>query len=159
MIVVANTTPLNYLVQIREEHILPSLFGQIIAPNSVALELSRPAAPGDVRGWIAHAPPWLVVRQAPPREDLSHLGAGEREALALATELNAQLVLMDESRGRRIAVTSGLKVAGTVGILAEPARLRLVDFAAAITRLRCTNFYLSNEVVEAAERRLRDFKE
>ena len=56
MIVVCDTSPLNYLVLIQHAEVLPSLFGRVIAPPAVMAELQHPGAPTIVRAWAA-APP------------------------------------------------------------------------------------------------------
>lgn len=83
MIVVADTTPLQYLILIQYEHILPALYGRVVVPPAVIAELTRDETPLAVREWLASAPGWLEVRR--PREvGLSSvpLGAGELEAIA-----------------------------------------------------------------------------
>ena len=90
MIVVADTTSLQYLILIQYEHILPALYGRVVVPPAVIAELSRDETPQPVRDWLKSAPEWLEVRG--PREvgrSSVPLGAGELEAIALAEELRA----------------------------------------------------------------------
>ena len=92
MIVIADATPLNYLVLIGHSDVLPRLFDQVLIPSAVMNELTRPRTPEIVRAWIAAPPAWLQVRSVknPETRDLEHLGAGEREAIFLAEELDAE---------------------------------------------------------------------
>jgi predicted nucleic acid-binding protein len=85
MIIVADTSPINYLVLIGLQEILPTLFGQIIIPEGVLAELQAPATPSVVGQWIANRPQWLEVKKliTAPDLSLSHLDEGEREALHL----------------------------------------------------------------------------
>jgi predicted nucleic acid-binding protein len=71
----------------------------------VADELRSPDAPGRVRAWIAAIPDWLSVKALVPTHDqrLSGLDSGERDAIALALQLNAELVLIDERDARSVA--------------------------------------------------------
>ena len=89
MIVVADATPLNYLVLIGHADILPGLFDRVVIPSAVMTELQHPRTPEIVRAWMSAPPAWLAVRsvQRPMPTDLEHLGAGEREAILLAEEL------------------------------------------------------------------------
>ena len=89
-VVVADTSPLNCLVLTGTIGLLPQLFGQVIAPDIVRLELLHPEAPGPVRAWAAMWPDWLVVMPAltSAGDDLAFLDAGERAAIALAESLN-----------------------------------------------------------------------
>ncbi len=85
MIVVADTTPLRYLVDIEREHLLPALYGRVLIPPAVADELNHENAPELVRAWLAARPSWLEIRQ--PVGALTtevDLDRGEREAIALA---------------------------------------------------------------------------
>ena len=75
------------------------------------------------------------------------LGAGEREAITLAEEISAELLLVDDGTGRQEARRRGLAVRGTLGVLGLAARHGLTDFPNAIARLRATNFRVSEELV------------
>ena len=69
MIVIADTTPVNYLVLIQEVDLLPRLFGQVFIPPVVFAELKDPETPAPVRGWLANAPSWLQVQPLHSRPD------------------------------------------------------------------------------------------
>jgi predicted nucleic acid-binding protein len=150
MIVIADTTPLNYLVLIDYVGILPQLYGRVLIPPAVWQEFQRRETPEAVRAWLAQRPEWLEIRQVRrnPTLALGRLGAGEREAIALAEELRADRLILDDLTARRVAAQRNLTVIGTLGVLIEAAERGLVDFAEAIARLHATTFYLSPEVVE-----------
>ena len=56
MIVIADTSPLNYLIQIECESLLPQLYNRVVIPEAVRLELRHPFAPRIVRGWAENLP-------------------------------------------------------------------------------------------------------
>jgi len=120
MIVVADSSPLRYLVVFGEQRLLPELFGETWIPSAVLGELSAAATPDVVREFLASPPDWLKVRD--PGDGVlsavaAELDAGERAALALAHELNADLVLLDDAAARHEARTLGLRITGTIGLL------------------------------------------
>jgi predicted nucleic acid-binding protein len=141
MTVVSNTSPLNYLVLIELQQLLPALFNRVIVPEAVLRELRSPAAPAQIGAWLDTAPDWLDSRVAAdiPTE-LRHLGPGEREAIVLAESVDDGLVLLDERRARGIARQRGLAVTGTLGVLDLAAARGLVDLTDAFGRLARTNF-------------------
>jgi predicted nucleic acid-binding protein len=151
MIVVADTTPLNYLVLIEEANLLPRLFGQVLIPPAVFAELKNPETPPRVRGWLADAPSWLHVQtlRSLPGPELDYLDAGEREAITLAEELRADQILVDESDARKEAARRNLPFIGTLGILRRAAQLDMVDLPSALTRLGQTTFYVDPEVIRS----------
>src|SRR4051794_31241210 len=114
MIVIADTTPLNYLILIDEVHVLPRLFGRVLIPPAVCNELQQERTPELVRQWMAHSPEWLEVRapHQPLDEQLLRLGRGEREAIALADELGANVLLLDEVVARRKTLQRPYRVMG-----------------------------------------------
>jgi len=59
MIVVSDTSPLNYLVLIEFQHILPELFERILIPQAVRQELQSAAAPDAIKRFLATEPEWL----------------------------------------------------------------------------------------------------
>lgn len=148
MIVIADTTPINYLVLIGDVGLLPALFGQVVIPEAVFLELQSTATPPVVRQWVAQATPWLEVRKITPAPDsgLSHLDEGEKQAIQLAEELGADLLLVDEREARKEAAKRNIPISGTLGILDRAADKGLVDFTQALQRLKQTSFYLSSSV-------------
>lgn len=156
MIVIADTTPLHYLILIGEAEILGHLFGSILVPQAVVDELSVDRTPKTVKDWLGSKPSWLQVRQ--PSFELSDvaksLGRGERAAIALAVELEADALLLDDKRAKNEARRRNIPVITILNILEFAAEKSLLDLPGAITRLRLTNFYLPAEdaIREALER-------
>ena len=155
MIVVADTSPLNYLVLIDEIELLPVLFGKIVVPEAVFRELQHAKTPAKVRQWSAHTPAWLEMRTVTshPNPATMKLDRGEREAIQLALELGIQTVLIDEAEGRLTAKALHLEARGTLGILERGAKLGKTDFHRALLKLEEANFRLSPSVRAAFSRR------
>ena len=59
MIVVADTSPLNYLIPINCDSLLPQLYGRIVVPSGVMQELGHRGAPAAVRVWLTKVPAWI----------------------------------------------------------------------------------------------------
>jgi predicted nucleic acid-binding protein len=156
MLVVADTSPINYLVLIEQIDILPRLYSRVMIPPAVLAELAHPAAPNLVREWAGNHPAWLEVSSPTSTIALPQLDPGESEALALATEMRADLLLIDEQAGRQEATRRGLKVVGTLSVLDEAHHVGFVDFDEAVALLRKTSFRVSPAVLaEIIERRAR----
>src|SRR5215471_15436907 len=152
MLVVADTPPINYLVLIQHEAVLPTLYEQVVIPPAVLADLQKPRTPEVVRVWIAHPPGWFAVQ--PPQLPLDaqsypKLGAGEREAIALAQELHALLLLIDDADGREAAEQRALVAVGTLGILEAAAIRELIDLPDALARLQATTFRARAELFQA----------
>jgi predicted nucleic acid-binding protein len=158
-LVVADTSPLNYLILISETGVLPALFTTVFVPPAVAAELNHPKASEKVRQWIAAPPQWIQQRQPLSVLETAGLGAGERQAIALAEEIRADTVLIDDGAARRFASNRGLRVLGVVGLLELAASEGLCDLAACFARLQQTNFRVDRnllaEVLEAHAKRNR----
>lgn len=150
-VVVSDTGPLHYLALIELIDVLPRLFTTVAVPESVRMEMDRPETPAPVRGWIANRPTWLDVRPAHGADNpsLRSLHQGERDAIALAVELRADLLLIDERAGIAAARSLGLHVTGTLGLLAVASDCGLVDLTAAFMRLKSTNFRYRQELIDA----------
>jgi len=99
MIVVADTSPLNYLILIDCGDLLPQLYGHIVVPFGVSEELKHDSAPAAVRAWLSRIPEWVEVRKivSEPDAGLVHLGRGEREAIQMSQEIRADLLLLDRT--------------------------------------------------------------
>jgi predicted nucleic acid-binding protein len=148
MIVVCDTSPLNYLVLIGQADLLPVLFNSVLAPPAVMTELNHPSSPEQVRNWASAPPAWLEI-VAPSRIDSAlNLGLGEGEAICLALELDAAVLLVDERKATSVARRLGLATVGTIGVLAVAAEKRLLDLDSSIAALRQTSFREPKELVD-----------
>lgn len=79
MIVISDTSPLNYLAIIGSAPVLHALFGEVIIPPAVAQELAHERAPDTTRALVGTPPPWLVVR-APDASIVQHVRATTRRS-------------------------------------------------------------------------------
>lgn len=150
-VVVSDTGPLNYLLLIDTIDVLPKLFGTILVPEPVQAELRDPGASLLVRRWAAHPPSWVeirVVSTIPEHAPSSALDPGEVAAIALATQIPADLLLIDDRAGVSAASQLGLPTIGTLGILVAAARRDLVDLAVVFDRLKATNFRYRKSLLE-----------
>jgi hypothetical protein len=103
VIVIADSSPLNYLMLIGEADLLYELYGRVLIPQAVLSELQHHRAPSVVAQWIEGRPAWLEVRRVanPSKESIKELDLGESEAIALAEEYKPDvLLLIDEETGR-----------------------------------------------------------
>ncbi|MEX1076696.1 MAG: DUF3368 domain-containing protein [Pirellulales bacterium] len=144
---------MNYLVLIGEIDLLPQLFTTVVLPAGVLAELQHPRTPPQVASWARELPPWVrVISPKGPVEDVG-LGRGEAEAIAIAMQVAADTVLIDERKATVVARDRGLIVTGTLGVLALAADSRLVVLAASIRRLLDTNFRVSPALIDDILRR------
>ena len=151
MIVIADSGPLRYLIAIDQIRLLPLLYGSIVIPPSVVNELTQTATPQSVRIWMDNLPEWVSVKSPQGSAPVfpSILGPGEREAIALAEELAADVLLVDDEGARSEAARRNIPVQGTLGTLDLAAEHGfLVDLPEAIQRLRNTNFRASEKLFE-----------
>jgi predicted nucleic acid-binding protein len=148
MIVVSDTSPLNYLILIGHVEILPALFRRVVVPPAVLAEMLQTGAPEVVANWAASPPNWLEVLVPTTFDASLPLGLGEAEAIGLAQELKADRVLIDERKAALVARRLGLSVTGTLSVLGLAAERNLLALPAAITALRQTNFRGPAELIE-----------
>ncbi len=148
MIVIADTSPLVVLVNLELIDILPRLFGKVVIPPAVFAELNSPKRPAVVRTYFATVPPWLVVRPPAMLLDFGGLDIGETQALSLAVELGADLVLIDERLAHRVATNRQIPVIGTIRVLERAAEAGLIDLKDAFARIRLTDFWISRRLLD-----------
>lgn len=149
MIVVADTSPINYLILIGEIEILTKMYGRVVIPRAVREELLRPSTPEMVRNWTSHLPDWLEVHTPVnvPDASLAMLDPGERDAIMLARELKANQLIVDDRQGRHEAEKRGIPVIGTLGVIREAATLGLLDLRNAVKRLEGTSFHIAPQIL------------
>lgn len=155
MIVVSNTSPLTNLAAIGQFGLLGKLFNQIHIAEGVWTELNFAGENWPGRDQVAAAD-WIerhrVKNEPMVRSHLSDLDRGEAETIALALELESDLVLLDEKEGRHAAQRMGLRVVGVVGILLEAKKKGFLSHVRpCLESLRVkAGFYLSQEFYQYA---------
>lgn len=149
-VVVRDTSPLRALAFLRHLDRLRQLFGEVYLPSEVARKLATPPsrfAPLDITAW-----PFLILRDPTNTQSVDELSdevdRGEAQAIVLAQELDAALLLIDETAGRRVATNRGLAVVGTLGLLLEfKTRGWCTEITADVDRLRNQlGFYIADDL-------------
>lgn len=150
ILIVADTGPINYLVQSGHVDVLRSLVDRVVLTALVWEELKNAGAPSSVREWSKTLPDWIEVREPSNMLVLpQQLSTADKAAVSLAAELGATL-LMDDRRGRQAAHAIGLVTIGTLGILEAASAKGLLSLPAAIERLRQTSIFLADDLYEKA---------
>lgn len=145
MIVVSDTSPICYLLLIDCIDVLKALYKVVVIPQAVADELNAPESPLVVQNWIAQPPEWLQTQiiESLQTVELGKLDPGEQEAILLAEQLKADLVILDDKAARRIAKEPGLIVVGLLGILKDADENGLLDLKLTFDRLREAGFWVA----------------
>jgi predicted nucleic acid-binding protein len=147
MIVVSDTSPIINLATIGYLHLLPDLFTEIIIPTAVFNEVAG-AGNDEPGAKEIRESSWVKVHAAPNQQLLPQLlhdlDPGEAEAIALAVNIKAEYVLMDEALGRKIAVSYQLQPLGILGILLLAKRRGMIQAVTPLMdRLRSeANFFV-----------------
>ena len=152
---VSNATPLIHLSRIGRLELLRELYAEVIVPDAVATEVSRYLAPeldaGFTSGWLKRAN--ASNRAGVDRIERDLGGRGEAEVIAIALELESAIVLIDEKAARAYALSQGLRVLGTIGVVLQAKRRGLIERATPLLDdLRERGFWLD----DATYRRARD---
>ena len=127
MIIVSDTSAVTSLLQIGRLEILATLYQEVIIPVEVAEELRRFHT--TLPGYVRIQP---VVDRACIERLQSELDLGEAAAIALMLEGTGNLLLMDERRGRRVAMREGVAVVGVIGVMLEARQRGLITSLAAV---------------------------
>lgn len=130
MIVVSNTSPIINLAAIDKLELLEALFGAILIPEGVADEIVVKGA-GQAGSDAVRQANWITTRPVNNRLAVQslrlELDGGEAECIILAQEQEADLLLLDERKARRVARQFGLRTIGLLGILIEAKRRGLIS--------------------------------
>jgi predicted nucleic acid-binding protein len=151
MKVVSDSTPLIHLSAMGRLDLLEVLFREILIPQEVYEEVvlhggDRPGS-AEVReaDWISRC---HVTNKAVLQALQATLGAGEAACIALASSISADVVILDDKLARLHALSQGLGITGTVGILLKCAERGILNFEAAMQELLATGFRLSTQEVK-----------
>jgi predicted nucleic acid-binding protein len=152
-LVVVNTTPIIALVLAGQLPLLRWLYTAVTIPPAVQAEIRTGGSNGigvselEAADWIH-----VVPLQDPRRADLlTDLDRGEAEVLALAQEIYAGLVIVDERLARRHAKRLGLPLTGTLGLLLRAKQAQLIsEVKPLIIAMRAGGIWLSDALVAEA---------
>lgn len=122
MIVVSDTTPLISLLKIKRIGLLEKLFGEVVIPQAVFTELTVDIR-FDEEAEVIKNEKFISVKEVSNMASVNilkratGLDQGESEAIVLSDEIQADILLMDEAKGRKISDQMGIHIMGTIGIL------------------------------------------
>jgi predicted nucleic acid-binding protein len=152
VIIVSNAGPLIALAQIERFGLLRELFGKLYIPQAVYDEVvvigTGRAGANETEQAVGD---WIEVQEVKDlvmvKSLLTKLGKGESEAIALALEAKADMVLLDDYKARATAEFMGLNMTGTVGMLSQAQKKGLIsDLRSLLDELRARGFRLSDKV-------------
>jgi predicted nucleic acid-binding protein len=153
-IVVSDTTAITHLSKIHALFILRRLYHEILIPEAVYNELcqAKRTQPGALQLMNS---PWIKVIPITNKKIAAklkqRLDLGESEAITLAIETSADVLIIDEIAGRRAAKKLVNKIIGTVGVLLEAKKMGFISYVKPyLTQLRNTGFRISSELFELA---------
>lgn len=155
MIVVSDSSPLISLARANHTFLLPQLFGRVIVPEAVRAELEN--APSGAPELDLQRETWLSIvalkdqAKAATFNDL--LDPGEAEAIALALELKADWLLMDERKARAFAQKLGIRVIGVLGVLLEAKKRSVIEkIAPVLSELDSAGIWIADDLKNKALR-------
>lgn len=163
MIVVSDTTPIISLVKIDKIDLLQELFGNVLIPEAVYEELTENPRFFDEAEIIKNCE--FIHKVYAERKDsiislqrATGLDRGESEAIICTDEKKADLLLMDEAKGRFVAKQMGINVMGTLGILFESYKKNLIkreEILNCLDIMRATGRYISEDLYRQLVERLK----
>ena len=156
MIIISGTSPLSNLAIVGYLSLLQQIYNKVIIPQGVAEELRNASDEENLIAGVLSLD-WIEVIPAKNLELISilrnnhNLDRGEAEAIALALELNADELLIDERLGRREATRLGLPITGVLGILLVAKRRRLIPAVQPVidALMNQAGFRVSNQLYAA----------
>ena len=158
MIVVSDTTPIISLIKINRLDLLEELFSEVLIPDAVFRELTTNTIFAN-EAQIVKSSSFLKISSVQNKKALQLLKAvsglddGESEAIILADELKASVLVMDERKGRKVAQKMGINITGTVGILIQAydeKKISAADVKSYLTQLMNSNIRLSESLIQQA---------
>jgi predicted nucleic acid-binding protein len=148
--VVSNTTPIISLLKLNQLEILRELYTEVIIPKAVYLEIEN----GKHKEYYQDLSKlsWIRIQKIQDKLSLNYfldLDAGEAEAIILANEIGADLIIIDEKLGRLYAKHAELKVTGTLGILLKAKNIGIIkNIKPLLIELTEKNVWISNRLID-----------
>lgn len=154
MLVISDTTPIISLMKAGKLQLLQKMFETVIVPNAVYRELTENPKYSIEAKQITECS--FIHKEIVKNEKAVHilrnvtgLDAGESEAIVMVDEKEANLLLMDEHKGRQVAKKMGIKITGTVGVLLQAYDEKLVsetDVCDCLEKMKENNIRISESL-------------
>jgi predicted nucleic acid-binding protein len=151
VIVVSNTSAILNLAVVGQLSLLEQLYGMVIIPDAVSQELSTVDLQRSVAAEM-RIPLWIETQSVTNHQLVNslllELDAGEAEAIVLAVELHADLLLLDERRGRKVASRWGLQLIGLLGALVQAKQRGFINTVKPVldALIGKAGFWVSNDL-------------
>lgn len=138
-VVIADTSSLIVLSNIHELELLKDLYGQILITPEVYAEYG------------ITTPSWIEIRAVEHIEKLQALSLnhdlGESSAIALALKTENSLLIIDEKKGRNVAVVLNLRIKGLLGVLVKAKKLGVIETVTPlINKMEASGFRVSKVI-------------
>ena len=147
--IVSNTTPLISLMKISQIEILKKIYSEIVIPEAVYKEIEAGKHKEFYRDLSKID--WIKIQSIKDKHSIDYfldLDVGEAEAIILATEIGADLIIMDEKLGRLHAKKAGIKVTGTIGVLIKAKEMGLIPkLRPLLLQLTKKNIWISDVLI------------
>ena len=162
MLVISDTTPILSLIKADRLDLLEKTFERVVIPDAVYAELTRNPAYADEARKVRGAD-FIILESVENKSsvksfmDQNGLDEGESEAILLVQEKNADLLLIDEKKGRRVAKEMGISIVGTAGILLDAfdeGLLTADEVRRAVRDLQDNMIRLDRSLIAAIERHI-----
>lgn len=158
MIVVSDTTPLISLMKADRLELLEPLFGEVFIPEAVYSELTTNP---EFQDEADHIKGCSFIKKVSVKEQkavdvlqrASGLDLGESEAIIYADDVKADVLLMDEVKGRQVARAMGLYIMGTIGVLLYAFEKKVItgsDVEDALDRMKKANRHIGEDLINYA---------
>jgi uncharacterized protein len=151
MIIISDTSPLVCLLHLNKINLLKDLFVTVIIPTAVFNELINAKV---IDNAFLQFNPFIQIKSPVNKNEVEELryvlDAGESEAIILSKELNADLLLIDEDRGRKFAIKYGIAIKGVLGVLLQAKEKGLIfEIKPLIAKLETEiNFRINNKLLQ-----------
>ncbi len=147
MLIIADSSALIALATCDSLSLLDSLFGEVRVPQAVYDEVCADGKPvaALLQAWLKDKVIKTVSR--PPFLIGSGLGRGEIEAMSLYVEIKASLLLIDDSRAKKVALLNNINVTGSLGVLLAAKQNRLIpEIKPLLCQLKEASLYFSPQL-------------
>ncbi len=124
-IVVSNTSPLIFFLQIKKLDVLKELFGKILITNEVYNEIKNTEQKEALNKEIKRG--WIKKKSTPKLNILNNLDIGEASSISLALQYEQALFIADDLQARNLAKSIGLEITGTIGIILLAKKLGFIE--------------------------------